>query len=208
MKGRQEWRPVAPIVPKSRVKEFFIGPSHSPYMNFVHHILPEFQDKLKALSHPDGSSRAQTLNKDDDPELLEILLAFEEITGFPILVNTSLNGAGQPIMETPMDAVIFFLTKRDIDYLILGDKLVQRTIAENPLKFSIVPGTLLSSAFGQDGKRNFIFRKGISLELSDDAMLFLNNLKSSEFATIDHLDQKVQTQLIEAVEMKLLLTTL
>jgi carbamoyltransferase len=126
IKGRQAWRPVAPVVVAERIHEVFAGPAVSPYMNYVHVILPAHRDTLVALAHPDGSTRAQSLLEDEDPALHAILQAFGALTGYPVLVNTSLNGPGQPILETAAQAIGFFLDHRDIDLLLLNELLVSR----------------------------------------------------------------------------------
>ncbi len=129
IKGRQAWRPVAPIVLEDRVDDFFEGPPTSPFMNFVHWIRPQYRARLAALAHPDGSTRAQTLARGDDPALYEIVERFGRETGIPVLVNTSLNGPGEPIVQTAAQALAMFMTKPDIDALLLGDRLVTRVPA-------------------------------------------------------------------------------
>jgi len=126
IKGRQTWRPVAPITLTNAVGRFFDGPALSPYMNFVHRIRTEFASGLPALAHPDGSTRVQTLEATSDPFLAEVLVEFERLTGFPILVNTSLNGRGQPIIESPTEALEFFLQKPDIDQLLIEERMISR----------------------------------------------------------------------------------
>jgi carbamoyltransferase len=72
IKGRQVWRPVAPVVIRDRMQEFFDGPIESPYMNFVHTVRDKYRRHLKALFHPDGSTRVQTLDHADDPDLYDL----------------------------------------------------------------------------------------------------------------------------------------
>lgn len=149
IKGRQSWRPVAPLVRESEADKFFNGPVFSPYMNFLHYVRDEYRDCLPALNHPDGSTRAQTLRSDHDPSLDELLLEFGKLSGFPILVNTSLNGAGEPILETPSQAVTFFLKHRQIDAMILGDHYLTRReakILDKHLSFSMSPGCVILCA--------------------------------------------------------------
>ena len=139
IKGRQTWRPVAPIILEERVHDFFEGPATSPFMNFVHWIQPRHRARLLALAHPDGSTRAQTLARADDPALFALIEAFGRATGFPVLVNTSLNGPGEPIVQTARQALAMFMTRRGIDALILGDRLVTRVAAQTmaPLDWTI-----------------------------------------------------------------------
>jgi carbamoyltransferase len=74
---------------------------------------------LRALAHPDGTTRAQTLEQDEDPELRSILADFAEHICIPALVNTSMNGANQPIVESPAEVLEFFFRSQDINCLIL-----------------------------------------------------------------------------------------
>lgn len=125
IKGRQEWRPVAPIVKADQFSEFFEGPFPSPYMNYVHQVRHDVAPRFPALFHPDGSTRVQTLMLDDDPTLFQVLEALELLSGACIVVNTSMNGPEEPIIESPSEAVRFFLEHPAIDYLWLGDSLLR-----------------------------------------------------------------------------------
>ena len=125
IKGREFWRPVAPIVPRDRFHEFFDGPTSS-WMEFAQEVREDFRHKLPALSHPDYSTRAQSLREDDDPELYALLCEIESATGFPILVNTSLNRAGEPIVDTPDNAIELLLCRPQVDALLLEQVLVKR----------------------------------------------------------------------------------
>jgi carbamoyltransferase len=126
IKGRQPWRPVAPIVIQERAREFFDGPLNSYYMSFAHRIRRRFRDALPALRHPDNTTRAQVLRREEDPELYEVIVEYGRLSGFPILVNTSLNGPAEPIVETPEDAVAFFGARRGIDVLWIGTRITTR----------------------------------------------------------------------------------
>jgi len=126
IKGRQSWRPVAPIVTAEGAAERFDGPLPSPFMTFAHRIRPRAVDRLAALAHADGTTRAQTLARSDDPWLHDVLVGFGHNTGHPVLVNTSLNGRGEPLVETAEDAVSFFARHCDVDALLLNTVLVER----------------------------------------------------------------------------------
>jgi carbamoyltransferase len=163
IKGRQAWRPVAPIVAAERIHELFTGPAVSPYMNYVHWILPAHRERLAALSHPDGSTRAQSLPEDEDPALYAIIAAFGELTGYPILVNTSLNGPGQPILETPDHAMTFFLEHRDIDHLLADELLISRDPAwaagdAAARSVRIAPDAFLTTLFPDGRPRTLLIR--------------------------------------------------
>lgn len=126
IKGREPWRPVAPVVARSQLSTWFDGPDDSSWMTFSHQIRPEHVHRLAALAHPDGSTRAQTLVPHQDPWLDRLLQAFGELTGYQVLINTSLNGPAEPILETPAEAVAWFLAHDDVDLLLLDDQLVTR----------------------------------------------------------------------------------
>ena len=106
IKKREYWRPFAPAVIESKAKELFDGtPEQSPFMLFIARVL---QLHVPAITHVDGSSRIQTVNE-DSPELYGILTEFDQLTGIPVLLNTSFNGPGEPIIENPEEAITFFL---------------------------------------------------------------------------------------------------
>jgi carbamoyltransferase len=169
-KGRQSWRPVAPTIPISEFARFFIGPCPSPYMTFAHIIRPEYISALPALSHPDGTTRVQTIDNDDDPKLYRLLVEFGAATGFPILVNTSLNGRGRPIIYRPLEALRFFLLTNPVDYLLFGDILLARAPSwrENVCNFNVVlaPGTLLTQVNYRDENRFIVTRAHFSQEIA------------------------------------------
>ncbi|HMI83263.1 MAG TPA: carbamoyltransferase C-terminal domain-containing protein [Polyangiaceae bacterium] len=126
IKGREEWRPVAPVVIAEHLDRTFCGPEASPWMTFSHEIRTAHVEALPALRHPDGSTRAQTLRREQDPWLYDLLIEVAAINGYSVLVNTSLNGPGEPIIETPREALSWFLQHDDVDALLLEDLLVER----------------------------------------------------------------------------------
>lgn len=126
VKGREQFRPVAPMVTAERAPQIFSGgPLPSPYMLFTHDVAPEWRDRLPAVVHVDGSARAQTVDAASEPLLHRCLESFERRTGVPVLVNTSLNTAGRPMVDDPRDALECFATA-PVDVLALGPFLVRR----------------------------------------------------------------------------------
>ncbi len=125
VKFRQPFRPFAPIVLKERADEIFLGPGKSPYMLMAKHVAPEWKDKIPAIVHVDGTARVQTVAEDENPMLYRLLKEFDALTGVPVLVNTSFNIKGEPIVETPEDAMQCFLGT-GIDHLILHDLVVSK----------------------------------------------------------------------------------
>ncbi len=112
MKGREQFRPVAPMVLADRAAEIFDGPLPSPYMLFVHDVAPAWRDRVPAVVHVDGTARIQTVDPERQPLLARMLREFERLTGLPVVVNTSLNTAGRPMVDDPRDALECFGSSR------------------------------------------------------------------------------------------------
>ncbi|UYG16081.1 carbamoyltransferase [Brachybacterium huguangmaarense] len=126
VKGREQFRPVAPMVLEERAAEIFSdGPIPSPFMLFVHTVAPEWRERIPAVTHVDGTARIQTISDDDVPGIAALLRAFEERTGVPVVVNTSLNTAGRPMVDDPRDALELF-GSAPVAALVLGPHLVRR----------------------------------------------------------------------------------
>ena len=126
VKGREQFRPVAPMVSVDRASEIFSGgPLPSPYMLFVHDVAPQWRDRVPAVVHVDGTARVQTVAFEDDPLTARLLSEFDALTGVPVLVNTSLNTAGRPMVDSPWDALECF-GSAPVDVLALGPFLVRR----------------------------------------------------------------------------------
>jgi carbamoyltransferase len=125
VKGREQFRPVAPMVLLDRADEVFAGPIPSPFMLFTHQVRSHWRDRIPAVTHVDGSARVQTVDPDEEPLLARMLRAFEARTGLPVVVNTSLNTAGRPMVDDPRDALECFGSS-PIDLLALGPFAVRR----------------------------------------------------------------------------------
>jgi len=108
VKGREWFRPLAPMVPEERAPAYFELSGPSPFMQFAAPVRPEIAPMLPAITHVDGTARLQTVSPSDDPLLRALLASFEVRTGVPVLLNTSFNGRDQPIVETPFEAVAAF----------------------------------------------------------------------------------------------------
>lgn len=132
VKHRQAFRPFAPIVIAERAAEIFEGEEESPFMLVAKRVRPEWRDRIPAIVHVDGTARVQTVRRESNERLYELLEAFERVTGVPVLLNTSFNVKGEPIVETPQDAVQCFLTT-GIDYLALHDRLVSKNVMHKVL---------------------------------------------------------------------------
>ncbi len=126
VKGREKFRPIAPMVLTERAGELFSrGPIPSPYMLFVHDVAAAWRDRIPAVVHVDGTARVQTIDRDTEPLLARLLDRFAERTGLPTVVNTSLNTAGRPMVDDPRDALECF-GSAPVDLLALGPFLLRR----------------------------------------------------------------------------------
>src|SRR5436190_132224 len=125
VKHRQAFRPFAPIVIAERATEVFEGEEESPFMLLVKAVRPQWRDKIPAIVHVDGTARVQTVRKDNNQRLYALLEEFNAITGVPVLLNTSFNVKGEPMVETPEDAMKCFLST-GLDYLVLHDIVIAK----------------------------------------------------------------------------------
>jgi carbamoyltransferase len=143
VKFRESFRPFAPIVRRERVADYFELEVESPYMLLVAPVkkelccevspevkgldrLKEIRSTLPAITHVDYSARIQTVEREGNPLLYDLLLRFEQATGCGVLVNTSFNVRGEPIVCTPDDAYRCFMNT-EMDYLIMGSFVIERT---------------------------------------------------------------------------------
>jgi carbamoyltransferase len=126
IKGREQFRPVAPMVLAERAAEIFEGQLPSPYMLFTHHVRSPWRERIPAVVHIDGTARVQTVHQGQSPLMHQTLAAFGERTGVPVLINTSLNTAGRPMVDDARDALECF-TSGPIDVLAMGPFLVRRS---------------------------------------------------------------------------------
>ena len=126
IKGREQFRPVAPMVPADRAADIFdAGPLPSPYMLFTHRVRGAWAQRIPAAVHVDGTARIQTVDPAAEPLVTEVLEAFERRTGVSIVINTSLNVAGRPIVDDPRDALECFGSS-PIDLLAIGPFVLRR----------------------------------------------------------------------------------
>ena len=125
IKDREDFRPVAPVVLEEDAPHWFVNAHYSPFMLFVYSVQPGKENEIPAVRHVDGTARIQTINKDQHPLYYELLTEFKKITGVPVLVNTSFNTRGEPIVCTPRDAVECFWTS-PFDALIIGCFILEK----------------------------------------------------------------------------------
>ena len=125
IKFREPYRPFAPSVLEERVGDYFHFSGASPYMTFVCRVREDKKGEIPAVTHVDGTARIQTVSRQHNPRYWTLLDEFRALTGVPVLLNTSFNVKGEPIVCTPEDAVRCFL-KTDLDSVVLGDAICTR----------------------------------------------------------------------------------
>lgn len=125
LKEREQFRPMAPVVLEEEAAEWFSGAGQSPFMLFVYNVAPDKAHRIPAVRHVDGTARIQTINRDQHALYYDLLKAFHARTGVPVLVNTSFNIRGEPIVCTPRDAVECFWTS-PLDALVIGSFVLEK----------------------------------------------------------------------------------
>lgn len=120
IKRRESYRPIAPIALESDASRWFIGSVHDPYMLYFNHVT---SDRLKAVTHVDGTARAQTVTHERNERIAELLVAFRELTGFSVLCNTSLNNNGRGFLNRTSD-LIAYGEKHGLDGYVINDTFV------------------------------------------------------------------------------------
>ena len=125
VKGREPYRPFAPVVPLDRMGDWFEHAQPSPYMSFTLPWKASARPRVPAVVHQDGTGRLQTVDASSDPWMSDLLQAFERKSGVPIVLNTSFNVMGKPIVHTVEDAMAVLMTT-GLDGVLLGDALVEK----------------------------------------------------------------------------------
>lgn len=126
VKFREPFRPFAPVVLEEKASEYFDCTGPSPYMLLNFFVHPEKRSEIPAVTHVDGSSRIQTVNAGQNKALYDIIREFETLSGTPVLLNTSFNLRGHPIVRTPEQAFATFISS-GIDILIMENFLIEKS---------------------------------------------------------------------------------
>jgi len=129
LKDREDFRPVAPVVLQDRIGDWF-EPAHAeaavaPFMTFVHRVREDRAQRIPAVTHVDGTARVQTVTLAQNPRYYETIRRFGERTGVPVLVNTSFNSRGDPIVCSPRDALESFWST-PLDALVIGRYILEK----------------------------------------------------------------------------------
>jgi len=123
LKGREWYRPFAPSVLHDKQSQVFDLDTFSPYMLVTANVKDEWKSKIPAVTHIDGTSRYQSVSPFMNPRYYTLIESFYSRTGVPLVLNTSFNGPGEPIVETPENAINTFLN-RGLHYLVIGNYLI------------------------------------------------------------------------------------
>jgi carbamoyltransferase len=128
IKFREGWRPFAPSCLEERAAEYFQPSYPSPFMILTFDVRPDKRGVIPAVTHADNSARVQTVRRDVNPRYWELISEFDRITGVPVLMNTSFNLRGEPIVCSPKDAVRTFYSS-GMDFLVLGENVIPKHFA-------------------------------------------------------------------------------
>lgn len=124
IKIRESFRPYAPSILNKKKESYFENSWESPFMTFVFNVKKEKQKEIPAVVHNDGTARVQTVDKNNQ-KYYKLIKNFESLTGIPLVLNTSFNGPGEPIVCQPKEALEFFY-KSDMDYLFMEDFIIYK----------------------------------------------------------------------------------
>lgn len=225
VKKREGYRPFAPSVLEEYIEEYFEVPDcKAPYyfMNFVINVKKEKREILGAVTHVDGTARIQTISKETNELYWELIHQFYELTGIPILLNTSFNNNAEPIIDTVEDAIVCFLTT-NLHYLVVGDYIIHKkdydsNIYKN-LKICLPQYVKLHHCRKDCGKEKRVdeyslgvtYSKTSNVLLSKDCYEFLLNINNEETIhevltkmDISNLYEDIIKELIELWEKRLI----
>lgn len=126
VKFREKWRPFCPSILREYAKEILGRDVDAPFMTLSFAITPSWRGRIPEVVHVDGTARPQTVTRESNPRFYRLIKYFQEKTDIPVLINTSLNRRGEPMVSSPEDAVRMYLGS-GLDYLAIGEFLVKRT---------------------------------------------------------------------------------
>jgi len=126
VKHREKWRPFAPSILEEEIEEYLVDSCNAPYMIQTFDVRPEKTDEIPAVLHPnDDTVRAQTVNEQQNPRYHQLIKEFDNITGVPVVLNTSFNDSGEPIVNHPREAIRDFYSM-GLDVLAINDYLLEK----------------------------------------------------------------------------------
>jgi len=125
IKNREFWRPLAPVMPEEYFYQIVDSKRLSPFMLIACEVKEGWRDRIPAVTHVDNSCRPQSINRNQNPIIHSALMKFKEITGVPVFINTSFNVAGEPLVDSPDDALNTFFNS-GLDALIINNFCVTK----------------------------------------------------------------------------------
>jgi carbamoyltransferase len=125
IKGRELWRPLAPAILEEHLDDWFKDAAPSPFMTLSFPFREHRKKEAPAVVHVDGTARLQTVNRETNQRFYDLIKEFEKLTSLPIIINTSFNKKGEPIVCSPQDALDTF-NRMQLEYLIINDFLVKK----------------------------------------------------------------------------------
>ncbi len=125
LKNRELWRPFSPSLLYEAKDEYLIKPKESPFMTLAFEVPEKIKERIPSVVHIDNSTRAHLVKKEANPKYWKLINEFSKISGLPVILNTSFNIQGEPIVCTPEDALRTFYAT-EIDYLVMGDYLIYK----------------------------------------------------------------------------------
>jgi Predicted carbamoyl transferase, NodU family len=176
VKHRESYRPFAPSILEENCNQYFELDVPSPYMLLIAKVK---KNTIPAVTHVDNTARVQTVTKNTNTKFYNLIKEFNKITNVPCILNTSFNDAGDPIVETPEDA-LYTLMKCDMDYLYIGDFLIERKkVLNNTIRKKID----LDIKKNIDAKRDEIIKKYFKNYSKKEKEKFINlhNKKSTKY---------------------------
>jgi len=125
IKYRERWRPFCPSILDRAAPEILQTEHPSPYMTFAFRVADEWKERIPEVVHIDGTARAQIVNKDTNPRYYSLIEELEKLRGIPVVLNTSLNRRGEPMICSPEDALDMFFGS-DLKFLFIEDLMVTK----------------------------------------------------------------------------------
>lgn len=189
VKHRESYRPFAPSILAESCKEYFDLDVASPYMLLIAKVK---KNTIPAVTHVDNTARVQTVTKDTNLKFYNLIKEFKKITNIPCILNTSFNDAGDPIVETPEDA-LYTLMKCDMDFLYIGDFLVERKKILNVKQMKKIQ---IDIKKGINIKRDAIIKKYFKNYSNKERNSFIkyhnkNSIKSLLYNAKNNLEKKI-----------------
>ncbi|HLF79379.1 MAG TPA: carbamoyltransferase C-terminal domain-containing protein [Dehalococcoidia bacterium] len=140
VKFREGWRPFAPSCLEEAASEYFEGCTEAPYMILTFDVVEDKRAVIPAVTHADNTARVQTVSQSANPRYHRLIKEFASVTGVPVIMNTSFNLRGEPIVCTPKDAVRTFYSS-GLDFLVMGDYIVAKDPAWRPAQLEATAGS-------------------------------------------------------------------